>query len=200
MGYSYLKDTILNNYIPSSLTEDLFLKRCKECDWVDKSLTIDFFLSYSTVDEQLACKFAKFLMDQIPGCTIYIYAIDIKTLKNTKDVSIDRIREILNKSKFILFLQSENSINSFWCAWELGYMTAFGPEKCIVIRINNSESFISHREFLKLYPRFMVATKLNKKTHEKECVLFVLRPDEKIGILLKNFLDGEKDFLTKTYL
>ena len=196
MPRSYIKDSLLAEYIPSYETEKLFSERSSSSNWADGETTIDFFISYSTHDKELAIKFAKFLMDQLKGCTIYLYSIDIKTIKDSDDVSTERIEEILSKTNFVLFLQSINSIESFWCAWELGYITALGHSKCIIVRINSDLSFTKHREYLKLYPRLMIIPK--KKTDvssSSNYLLEVLRPDERLGIPLKRYLNGERGFL-----
>ena len=196
MGYSFIRDQLLKEYTPSQETERLFKEHLNSSKWFDSVAAIDFFISYSTKEEFLAIQFAKFLMDQIKGCVIYLYAIDAKTIKNSKDVSLTRIEEILKKSKFVLFLQSDSSIRSYWCAWELGFITALGPNKALIVRITSGRSYTSHREYLKLYPRLMISKDKNHKISKTGYFLLVLRPDNLLGTPLTNYLKGDNEFLT----
>ena len=192
MPRSYIRDKLLAEYIPSEKTEKLFSERAKNSNWADETESIDFFISYSSKEEEMAIRFAKYMMDQIKDCLIYVYAIDPKAIKGANEVSVDRIEQFLKKSKYVLFLQSEKSIKSFWCAWELGYMTALGTNKCIIVRINNDFSFAEHREYLKAYPRLMINGNANVPEKAK---FVVLRPDERIGIPLERYMKGDREFL-----
>lgn len=195
MGRSYIKDKLLAAYLPSKQTEITFSKMVDDINWYDDFENIDFFISYSSRDKLLVKQFTEFLMDQISDCSVYAYAFDAKAVKNSSDVSLDRIEKFLEKAKIVFFLQSDDSIKSYWCAWELGYISAIDPTKCIIVRVNSDDSFTKHREYLRAYPRLMISKSSKNKFAKNGFALFVLRPDDKVGTPLVSYLSGFRKFL-----
>jgi hypothetical protein len=113
----------------------------------------DIFLSHSFQDKNLIQGIYQELSDF--GFTVYVdWIVDGEDLDRS-NVSIEtaqKLKERMNVSKCLIFAFSDNSFQSYWTQWELGYMDA-KKGKCAILPIQqNNYSNFSGKEYFKLYP------------------------------------------------
>ena len=113
----------------------------------------DIFISYSSKDQDVARNIAEIL--ESAGYRVYIDFNDKKLdYTNVTEDTGKRLAKILERTKVLLFIQSENSESSGWCGWETGYMSKVSSHKrCAVMPIRKTRNKkYAHVEFLLIYP------------------------------------------------
>lgn len=112
----------------------------------------DIFLSHSMKDAEIVLGLKTFSENQ--KFTVYVDWIDDPELDRSKVTSktASRLRERMRQSKSLVYAHSNNSPDSKWMPWELGYFDGFkGAVAILPIAKTDSESF-KGQEFLGLYP------------------------------------------------
>lgn len=114
----------------------------------------DIFLSHRFLDAPYVLQLRDYL--QSLGYSVFVDWIEDPELdreKVTKKTAA-RLRKIMSKSESLLFAVSENSLESKWMPWELGYFDGSGGRVAIVPiteRTTRSENYRG-QEYLGLYP------------------------------------------------
>lgn len=121
------------------------------------------FLSHSYYD-------AKLNMDRLLGlkafleefnCTVYVDWLIDRELDREKvtEYTANKLRLRMDHSKCLLFATSENSLNSKWMPWELGYKDgqsrkdgSFGRVGVLPISATTGQSGFAGQEYLGIYP------------------------------------------------
>lgn len=133
----------------------------------NRTRSFDIFLSHSSLDakEILALKY---ILEQ-KNYSVYVDWIEDKQLDRTKvnKETAQTLKDRMNSSKCLFFATSENSPNSKWMPWELGYFDG-KKEKVAILPITDtatqSESY-QGQEYLGLYP-YIVQTGTELYVHE----------------------------------
>lgn len=115
--------------------------------------TYDIFLSHSYADAQMILGAAEILRNA--GYSVYVDWIEDAHLdrSNVTQESADLVRKRMRSCKWLVYATSENSSNSKWMPWELGYFDGFRPD-CVAIfpLVRSSISTFKGQEYLSLYP------------------------------------------------
>ncbi len=136
-------------------TEELLLESNQKFESIDKEY--DIFLSHSFRDADLILGIKKILEDEY-DYSVYVDWIEDKHLerdkvtKNTAQVLKNR----MNSAKSLLFITTENSENSKWMPWELGYFDGKkGRVAVLPIMKENNQTEYKGQEYLGLYLIFL---------------------------------------------
>lgn len=121
----------------------------------DEHTEFDIFLSHSYKDKEIIPYLKKELESM--GHSVYVDWINDKFLSR-KEVTSGTAKVLqarMRQSKSLFFATSENSSDSKWMPWELGYFDGIKDKKVAVlpIRINNnfSDDEFKGQEYLGLY-------------------------------------------------
>lgn len=105
--------------------------------------TYDYFISHSSLDYTLVQGLIKALNTQ--GKNIYCDWINDKDYLKRRlvgDATLNVIKVRMNQSKELIFVESENSLNSEWCKYELNYFKDLDkPLKYISVEKLNSKQY-----------------------------------------------------------
>ena len=115
----------------------------------------DIFLSHSYADKDIIPALKKELEDM--GYTVYVDWITDKLLSReevTKETA-KVLQKRMQQSKCLFFATSENSPNSKWMPWELGYFDGIKNKRVAVLPIskqnNGFSEYFKGQEYLGLY-------------------------------------------------
>jgi hypothetical protein len=109
------------------------------------------FLSHSHRDERLALSLQGFLAQQ--GVHLYIDWQDSTMPEIPNSETADKIRTKIRQCHYFLYLATENSKDSRWCPWELGFADGVKKhEKIYVIPTSNARGSYG-TEYVDLYRR-----------------------------------------------
>lgn len=113
----------------------------------------DIFISYSSKDLEYVKKLAQYLIDS--DFSVYVDDNDsILDKNNVTEETAKRLAKIMDSCKCLIYVFTKNSVESSWCPWEIGYMSASNNFKCAVLPIiDKTEQYIEHREYLLIYPK-----------------------------------------------
>jgi hypothetical protein len=116
--------------------------------------TFDIFLSHRFLDARYVLMLRDYL--QGLGYSVFVDWIEKPELDREKvtKTTAAYLRRIMGKSDSLLFAVSENSLESRWMPWELGYFDGSGGRVAIVPiteRATESETYRG-QEYLGLYP------------------------------------------------
>ena len=154
---------------------------------IDK--TYDIFLSHSYLDkDQIAS--LKYFLEEF-GFSVYIDWIDDSQLNRnsvTKETAV-RIRERMRHCKSLLFAFSENSSNSKWMPWELGYFDGLKGTVAIIPITTAIKNSFEGTEYVGLYP-YVTKDLINGKDKE---TLWV-REHQNNYIMMSNWVNGQNHF------
>jgi len=108
------------------------------------------FLSHSHKDAALAKGVQEFL--QSKGWKVYIDWEDCSMPDKPNRKTAENIQKRIKQLDWFLFLATNNSINSKWCPWELGYADGVKKYDSIVV-IGTSDSLGNYygNEYMQLY-------------------------------------------------
>lgn len=111
----------------------------------------DIFLSHSYRDKELIYS-VKFELESY-GYKVYIDWIDDNQLSReevTKDTA-EILKNRMNKAKSLVFVTTENSIDSKWMPWELGYFDGKKGKVAILPVLKTKDDEFKGQEYLGLY-------------------------------------------------
>ena len=119
-----------------------------------KRNNFDIFLSHSLKDKQLILGIKELIEES--GYSVYIDWVDDPQLDranvNVQTADILRIR--MKQSKFLVYVDSNNSTTSKWMPWELGYFDGYKSNSIGILPIrSNSQGTYLGQEYLGLYPK-----------------------------------------------
>lgn len=114
--------------------------------------TYDIFLSHAFLDAQEIYGL-KIILEEA-GFTVYVDWYEDSHLergKVTKETAVV-IRKRMQSCKTLIFAITENSGDSKWMLWELGYFDGLKDKVAVLGLIENSGDSFQDQEFLELYP------------------------------------------------
>lgn len=145
----------------------------------------DVFISHSTDDADLILGLVEILKDF--GLKSYVDWLDdpLMDRKNVNTVTARILRHRIKQSKCLLYAYSENSTNSKWMPWELGY--ADGEiRKVVICPISNKPGgTFKLEEYLGIYPYLEYFELSNLPDFGKRFWIYGLRD---IPLLLTNWI------------
>lgn len=118
----------------------------------DEGKTFDIFLSHSYMDKDTIKGVYKTLRETW-GYSVYIDWIEDKELDRSK-VNADTARQLqtrMRRCRSLLFTTTENSSNSKWMPWELGFMDGFRKGHVAILPVTDAPTF-DGQEYLGMYP------------------------------------------------
>lgn len=128
-----------------SLTES----REKSAGRINASASKTAFLSHSHKDQDLATATQKFLAKH--GLYVYIDWQDSTMPDVPNGETASKIQTRIKSCELFLFLVTENSKDSAWCPWELGYADLAKSKALIYIIPTTNGSNNYGNEYLELY-------------------------------------------------
>lgn len=146
----------------------------------------DVFLSHRYLDAKEVLALKKII--ESFGLTVYVYWIDSPEISQatvTKETAAS-LREVMKRSSSLLYAWSENSSESKWMPWELGYSDGVHGKVAIIPvtdQQTSSESF-DGQEYLGIYPYLTLTP--NKAGQEKLWV----RNSASSYVLLPEWIQG----------
>ncbi len=185
-----IKDTRPTFFIESELKDkykNSFDLEQLSAERLNESLdSYDIFLSHSYSDKELILSVKSEL--ETYGYKVYIDWIDDKQLNReevTKETA-QKLKDRMDKAKSLVFVTTNNSENSKWMPWELGYFDGKNGKVVILPVLKTSKDKFEGQEYLGLYP-FL--------TKENDILTVVKDYIEYSGISnFKAFLENEIDF------
>ena len=132
-GYTRISESILNS---------------KPVDY------FDIFLSHSYKDS-IQIENLKLILEEDFGYSVYVDWLEDNQLDRTKvtEEAANLLKKRMNQCKCLLFATSQNSSDSKWMPWELGYFDGIKPKKVAIIPVvEYSSSSFKGQEYLGLYP------------------------------------------------
>ena len=148
----------------------------------------DIFLSHSYKDKE----YIKGLFVELTnmGFAVYVdWIIDPHLSRNRVDKeTVEHLRMRMKQSKSLVYATSNNSADSKWMPWELGYMDG-RTGQCSILPITDYESStFSGQEFLSVYPYIK---KEGIKDRPNEKALWVHETNSKY-VIFNSWLSGVK--------
>ena len=117
----------------------------------------DIFLSHNSSDNEILAGLTLLLQDL--GYTVYVDWNDPKLDKDTvtpKTAAI--LRERMKQSKSFIYAFTENSLDSKWMPWELGYFDGLKDSRIAVLPISKSnKNTYKGSEYIGLYNHIQIA-------------------------------------------
>jgi hypothetical protein len=160
-----------------------------EASAFSKEKTYDIFLSHSSLDAKEILGL-KLLIEEL-GYSVYVDWIEDKQLDRTNVTKETAaiLKERMQNCKCLFFATSNNSPNSVWMPWELGYFDGIKSMVAIFPILDSTAYGDSYegQEYLGLYPYIsLTPTKLSDKR-----VLWV-NESANTYVLFDKWLKGEK--------
>lgn len=164
------KTNFIDNEIVTNRKGPEELKKRLYIDDLEKIKKFDIFLSHNSQDEAKIITFYKKLNKN--GQVVYIDWVNDKyDLKrewcNTSTVDI--IKERIKQSDVFVLYFSSKTLNSQWCAWELGYADALGKKICTYFSEDINRKGIP--KFYVAYPELQMSKNLYVKIKGNEDIL-----------------------------
>ena len=128
------------------------LNRQFQFDSISPDKTYDIFLSHAFLDAE-AIYGLKITLEEA-GFSVYVDWYEDPHLdrgKVTKETAVV-IRKRMQRCKTLIFAITENSENSKWMLWELGYFDGLKNKVAVLGLTENSGDSFKGKEFLELYP------------------------------------------------
>jgi hypothetical protein len=113
----------------------------------------DIFLSHSTDDSDLVLGVMILLQKQ--GMRVYVdWVVDRQLDRSSVDKETAAIlRDRMKHSSSMMYIATENSSNSKWMPWELGFFDGHKPGRVAILPLLDSENqSFQGQEYLGLYP------------------------------------------------
>ena len=132
----------------------------------DSNKTYDLFISHSYLDKEIIN--ALYYTFEACGYTVFI---DWKNeeLKDRSQISkqvAQKLKKYMANCKGLLYIATENSSNSKWCPWELGFVDGLKERVAILPILNDSLKEYKGQEYLGIYPYVVYAK--TERTKEDE--------------------------------
>ena len=144
LGAQVVRDSILRK------TADSLLQEKAHFSILD---TFDIFLSHSFSDAQIILGVTRYLETQ--GKSVYVDWINDKGLDRNRVTAetADLLRQRMKASKSLVYATSDNSPNSKWMPWELGFSDEHKPGMVPILPlVVISDSEWKGQEYVGLYP------------------------------------------------
>ena len=147
------------------------MKKRLYIDDLEKIKKFDIFLSHNSQDEEKIITFYKKLNKN--GQVVYIDWVNDKyDLKrewcNTSTVDI--IKERIKQSDVFVLYFSSKTLNSQWCAWELGYADGIGKKICIYFSEKIDRTIIP--KFYSIYPELHLSENITIEVDKQSSIIF----------------------------
>jgi hypothetical protein len=190
-------ETIMDSVTLSTESYDYIAKNesrsAKDID-INPNDGFDIFLSHSYRDKDIIPHIKKELESM--GYSVYVDWITDKLLSRdevTKDTA-KVLQKRMQQSKYLFFATSENSPNSKWMPWELGYFDGLKNKRVAVLPISNKNNHFNKnykgQEYLGLYCWIVIDKKYIESNRVYKDDIFIICDDYSIPKYLKNW---EKD-------
>ena len=137
---------------------------------LEKIKKFDVFLSHNSRDEEKIIEFYKKFNKK--GQVVYIDWINDKydLRREWCNVStVDIIKERIKQSDVFVLYFSGETLNSQWCAWELGYADALGKKICVHFSEDIDRKDIP--KFYAAYPELQMSKHIYVKIKGNEDIL-----------------------------
>lgn len=115
--------------------------------------TYDVFLSHTVKDAKIVLGVKNWLEEN--GMKVYVDWIDDQQLdrSHVTSTTADTLRLRMRQSLSLLFIATDNSSQSKWMPWELGYFDGYSSGKVAILPILDHEyEIFSGQEYLGIYP------------------------------------------------
>ena len=139
-----------------------------------ENFNYSIFLSHSHHDASLVKKIA--LLLKTLGVEVYVDWLDETMPSSTCDKTASKIKQKIKQNHKFIFLATNNSIESKWCNWEIGFCDAnkYNDDDIAIFPVKDNNEWKGN-EYLQLYPS------IKKKEFSNE--LYIEYPDGKIILL-----------------
>ena len=124
----------------------------EQFDSFNQYKTYDIFLSHAFLDAE-AIDGLRIVLEEA-GFSVYVDWYEDSHLergKVTKETAVV-IRKRMRRCKTLIFAITQNSKDSKWMLWELGYFDGLRDKVAVLGLTENSEDSFKGQEFLELYP------------------------------------------------
>ncbi|MBQ8680432.1 MAG: hypothetical protein IJ530_11820 [Treponema sp.] len=150
---NYAKSYIKTKQFSSHATKDSIRKSAliESAENFSGCETYDIFLSHSFLDKELILGL-KLLLEKY-NFSVYVDWTEDPQLdrKNVTRKNVELIKERMKTSTSLLYVVTDNSANSKWMPWELGFMDGYTGKVAILPVTNDNNGFKEH-EYLSIYP------------------------------------------------
>lgn len=111
----------------------------------------DIFLSHSYLDKVLVMALVKLFNEN--GFSVYVDWMENEDFDrtNVNERTADVLRKRMKSSATLVYVSTENIVESKWCPWELGYFDGIKNSKCCILPILDYGKKYIGREYLGLY-------------------------------------------------
>jgi hypothetical protein len=116
--------------------------------------SFNIFLSHSYKDRKYIRKLKEYIENNF-SMTCYVdWITEPKTLdrNNVNRKSAEQLRRRMRQSQSLIFCTSENSPDSKWMPWELGYFDGYKKGRVAILPIVDEGASFQRQEYLSLYP------------------------------------------------
>jgi hypothetical protein len=112
----------------------------------------DVFLSHSHKDAELVLGAAKLLEER--GLTVYVDWVTDREPSGTLTTAehARMVKERMGQSGSLLYIWTDNSMNSRWTPWEIGYFDALRGKVAVFPLLDRPNDTYKGAEYLGLYP------------------------------------------------
>lgn len=112
------------------------------------------FLSHSSKDRELVKPAIAFLRSH--GITVYVDWMDEGMPDVVSGETAKRLKEKIREQRKFMVLVTENSKDSRWVPWELGFADPVkGMDQIAILPVSENGSFVQN-EYLKIYPKIQM--------------------------------------------
>lgn len=135
--------------LAKSMTSEGLLRETSD----QKVSSIDAFLSHSKMDSELILGAKKAIEEY--GLSVYVDWIDDPHLDRSKvcAATANQLRVRMSNARIMIYAHTENSSNSKWCPWELGFFDGIHTGNVFIMPIVDKERYhFADQEYLDLYP------------------------------------------------
>lgn len=154
------------------------------------SKTYDIFLSHSYLDSQQIASL-KTILEEDFGYSVYVDWIEDRQLDRTSVTKATAavLKDRMNNCKCLLVATSDNSSNSKWMPWELGYFDGLKQRVAILPIVDTASNQYIGQEYLGLYP-YVSKDRAQGIQGEKLWIEF----DPNTYVRFDNWLEGQEPF------
>lgn len=150
---SFFTKSMLRESLSEAKSHRVMLNSMDLIKSVDDGDLFDVFLSHSYKDRIYISKLKKYIEINI-GLSCYVDWITEPGVLGRDDVNIDTakiLKKRMRQSQSLVFCTSDNSPDSKWMPWELGYFDAHKGSVAVLPIVDEGQEFRG-QEYLSLYP------------------------------------------------